>query len=532
MTKNVLLIVIDQFRADCLAAVPSKSGSLTLSQCVELPHLRALMRDGMTFNQHYTVTTPCGPSRASLLTGLYAMNHRSIRNGTPLANHHKTLGTYLRSVGYEPMLFGYTDTSVDPNGRHPHDPELKEYEGLSPGFTEALRMRFESGGPWVGYLKQKGYPVPVRYWDLYRPTIDKTTASSQDPFGSPIRSPALYKAEDSDTAFLTDRTIEALWAKTDVPWFSMVTYIRPHPPLVAPSPFNTMIDPASLPKPTGGQRSIDELKAMHPFYMGYFSEPSNKSLYIGFDGNHENLSELHISELRAVYLGLAMEVDHHIGRLVEFLKQTGQYDDTLIVVTADHGEMLGDNGLWGKSSPMDPALRIPLIIRDPTLPSSHGISSESLTESVDIAPTLLDWCDAENSPALDGKSLMPLIKGDSPTSWRRHVFAEAELGEPDTPTRFERALELSASNANYAVLRDKQYKYVHFNGGLPPMLFNMQDDPAEECDLAGDAAHFDTLRQFASRMLDHRMSCAEHSLSNLKLTDKGLFSPSTRFGQS
>ncbi|MFT4730451.1 MAG: arylsulfatase A-like enzyme [Granulosicoccus sp.] len=528
MAKNILLVVIDQFRADCLAVLSSEAMPASLSQSVELPNLRALMQDGMTFNQHYTVTTPCGPSRASLLTGLYAMNHRSVRNGTPLGNHHKSLGNYMRAVGYEPTLFGYTDTSADPDGRHPEDPELKDYEGMSQGFAEAVRMRADSGGPWVGYLKQKGYPMPEKYWELYRPVLDASTASSQDPLGSPIRSPALYKAEDSDTAFLTDRTIEALWAKTNVPWFSMVTYIRPHPPLVAPSPFNTMVDPAALPKPAGS-RTIDKLKATHPFYEGFFSEPSNTKLYIGFDGDHENLSDQHSAELRAVYLGLAMEVDEHIGRLVDFLKESGQYEDTLIVVTADHGEMLGDHGLWGKNSPMDPALRVPLIIRDPNKPSSHGTSTDMLTESVDIAPTLLDWCDGENVPALDGRSLMPFINGSTPSSWRTHVFAEVELGEPDVPTRFERTLGLSATSANYAVLRDHLFKYVHFNGGLPPMLFNMQDDPSENHDLAQNAEYANVLRQFASRMLDHRMSHAEHSLSNLKLTDQGLFSPSKRF---
>lgn len=528
MAKNILLVVIDQFRADCLAEVSPDAMPASLAQSVELPNLRALMAEGMTFNQHYTVTTPCGPSRASLLTGLYAMNHRSVRNGTPLGNHHKSLGTYMRGVGYEPTLFGYTDASTDPSGLHPNDPDLMDYEGLSQGFAEGLRMRFESGGPWVGYLKQKGYSVPENYWDLYRPVLNIETASSQDPLGSPILSPALYKAQDSDTAFLTDRTLEALWAKTKVPWFSMVTYIRPHPPLVAPSPFNTIVDPASLPKPTGS-RSIDELKAIHPFYKGYFSEPSNKGLYIGFDGDHENLSDQHIAELRAVYLGLAMEVDQHIGRLVDFLKQSGQYEDTLIVVTADHGEMLGDHGLWGKSNPMDPALRIPLIIRDPNKPLSHGTATDRLTESVDIVPTLLDWCEGDKAPALDGRSLMPFMNGSCPTSWRTQVFAEVEMGEPDAPTRFERSLGLSASSANYAVLRDHQFKYVHFNGGLPPMLFDMQNDPAEDHDLAQNAEYAEVLRQFASRMLDHRMSHAEHSLSNLKLTDEGLFSPSGRF---
>lgn len=522
MTKNVLLIVIDQFRADCLKSLVDRDQLPSLADSVPLPNLRALMAQGMTFNQHYTVTTPCGPSRASLLTGLYAMNHRSVRNGTPLGKHHETLGTYIRQAGYEPMLFGYTDASVDPRGLHANDPELRDYEGLSQGFAEMLRLRLESPGPWVGYLKRKGYDVPDNYWDLYKPKLDLSTATEEDPQGSPIRSPALYSAEDSDTAFLTNRVLETLAACENKPWFSLVTYIRPHPPLVAPSPYNTCIDPDSLPKPHA-RRSIDSMIQNHPFYKAYFSSPCNTGLYAGFDGDHRNLSERHIAEMRAVYLGLAVEVDEHIGRLINYLKDSGKYDDTLIVVTADHGEMLGDNFLWGKNSFMDSSLRIPLIIRDPARPESHGSSTNLLTESVDITPTLLHWCDVEKPLALDGSSLLPLMEEEEPIGWRQYVFAEAELGEPDSPTQFQQSTGLSARQSNYAVLRDKHYKYVHFNGGLESMLFDVEKDPGEETNLAQlpDYAHI--VRQFSSRMLDHRMSCAEHSLSDMKLTKHGVF---------
>jgi len=534
MAQKVLLIVIDQFRADCINASldtdladhqANTVGDISLARFASLPNLQALMQESMTFNQHYTVTTPCGPSRASLLTGLYAMNHRSVRNSTPLASHHNTIGTHMRTVGFEPMLFGYTDASADPRGRHPNDPVLKDYEGLAQGFAEMLRMRMESAGPWIGYLKGKGYDVPGSHRDLYKSVRDPGTATQADPTGSPIRSPALYSAQDSDTAFLTDRTLEALKGVAGTDWFSLVTYIRPHPPLVAPAPFNTHFEPSSVPVPDRAL-SIEQLCASHPFFNSYFSAPSNKGLYMGFDGDHRQLSDEHVAELRAVYLGLALEVDQHIGRLLDYLRESGQYEDTLVVVTADHGEMLGDHHQWGKSCPLDPALHIPLIIRDPRRPQSHGQVTELFTESIDIAATLLQWSGGSQPQALNGRSLIPLLEGRTPESWRTHVFAEAELGEPDKPTLFQQSTGLEASQANFAVLRTELYKYVHFNGGLPPLLFDIQADPHENNNLAQDPAYAHVLLQMSGRMLDHRMSHAEHSLSRLKLTGNGVYPPS------
>jgi len=100
-----------------------------------MPNLRALMEDAVVFNRHYTVTSPCGPSRASLMTGLYAMNHRSVRNGTPLNADLTNIARESRKLGYDPWLFGYTDTTIDPRRYHPADPLLRSYEMASPDFV-------------------------------------------------------------------------------------------------------------------------------------------------------------------------------------------------------------------------------------------------------------------------------------------------------------------------------------------------------------------------------------------------------------
>jgi arylsulfatase A-like enzyme len=502
---KILLIVIDQFRADCLSGA--------LADAANLPNLRRLMRESVTFNRHYTVTTPCGPSRASLLTGMYAMNHRSIRNGTPLERHHATIGTEFRKAGYEPMLFGYTDVSADPLNRHPNDPDLKSYEGLAPGFAEIVRMRLESNTSWIGHLKSRGYDVPDDHADIFKPGAGGNQ--------SPITGPALYSAEDSDTAFLTDRTLEELSAREHHDWFSMVTYIRPHPPLVAPAPYNTIITPSNVPEPVRPNTLSDHRKA-HPYFEAGFHHPSNRHLYIGFDGHLDRIPETDIAALRAVYLGLAMEVDHHIGRLLDYLRHSGQYDDTLIVVTADHGEMLGDHYSWGKDSPFEGALHIPLVIRDPRNRKSAGRQVDAFTESVDIAPTLLDWVGEKPALGFNGVSLLPFVEGKTPDRWRDHVFAELDFGDPIEPTRHQTALGLPAAQANYAVLRDDRFKYVHFNGGLPPLLYDMKADPAEGNNLAADPSHAADLLRFTNRMLDHRMTFAHHTASRMKISQKGL----------
>ncbi|HUS55273.1 MAG TPA: alkaline phosphatase family protein [Thermohalobaculum sp.] len=502
---KVLFVVIDQLRADCV------SGGL--AGAVDLPNLRALMAESVSFANHFTVTTPCGPARASLLTGLYAMNHRSVRNGAPLERHHTNLALEARKAGYEPLLFGYTDTSADPAGRHPNDPDLKNYEGLMAGFAEVVQMRLDTNYAWRADLKAKGYVLPEEYLGMYGAVDHEGNGR--------LNNPTLYRAEDSDTAFLTNETLKALSVREDQDWFAHVTYLRPHPPLAAPAPYNDMYAGDAVPL-ANCPSDVAAQKAVHPVFEAYFSEPAVKNLYFGFDGHLVRMTESDRQSLRAIYLGLATEVDAHIGRLIDYLKASGQYDDTLIIVTADHGEMLGDHFMWGKESIYDPAFHVPLIIRDPHRRQGAGTVVDSFTEAVDIAPTLLDWMGLEIPPAFNGYSLLPFVEGAGQPGWRDHVFCELDLGDPVSPTRYQRSLALAWGDANLAILRERRFKYVHFNGGLPPLLFDMVADPSELNDLAGDPAYAPELLRLSRRMLDHRMSHAARSAPSMKLTAEGV----------
>lgn len=484
---NILLIVIDQFRADLLDGA--------LADVANLKNLKALADQCCTFGAHYTVVTPCGPSRVSLFTGQYAMNHRAVRNGTPLRHDTPNLAREMRSAGYDPLLFGYTDVAQDPRVLNADDARLTSYEELLPGFTEALRQRQESDdSAWRNYLRAKDYDVPDGM-DLYVPD------------GDSIDAPARYRAEDSDTAFMTDRFIERM--DTEAPgWCATLTYIRPHPPLVAPAPYNQMYDAKDLP-PT--RHSEDN--SQHPFVEAVQTSRPASSTVEGFP-NLQATSET-VDTLRALYLGLAAEVDHHIGRVIDWLKSSGQWDDTILVLTADHGEMLGDFGLWGKGTFHDAAFHVPLMIR---VPGQAPRRIEAMTESIDVAPTLLDLIGADIPDSMNGYSLRALI--ETGQGGKTVTLSEHDFGNPVKPTGLQALLGLSAPDSNLAILRTQTHRLVHFAGPLPQIAFDMTA-AGERRDISetpnGKAICLDLSRQ----MLCHRMANPESTFANTMVADGG-----------
>ena len=165
MAKNVLLITADQFRGDCLWALGH--------DFVKTPHLDALASNGALFRNHYCQATPCSPARASLLTGLYQLNHRMVRNGTPLDRRHDNLARMVCRHGHDPVLFGYTDQTRDPRETAGDDPWVATFEGVLPGFRADARggvMLDGVGQPWRDWLVGRGVAVPAKLEDLFFPT--------------------------------------------------------------------------------------------------------------------------------------------------------------------------------------------------------------------------------------------------------------------------------------------------------------------------------------------------------------------------
>ena len=496
---NVLFITADQWRGECLSALGHPT--------VKTPHLDALAADGVLFTNHFSQCSPCGPSRASLLTGMYLMNHRSVDNGTPLDARFTNLALEARKAGYDPALIGYTDTSVDPRLYDPKDPILKRgYEGVLPGFTPVLLMP-TAPQAWLRYLAEKGYDLPERDFDVYKPLNGYPTIGGFGPFDAP----APYRAEDSDTAFCADAALRFISGQGRESWMLHLVFLRPHAPYIAPEPYNRLYSPDDVPGLYRAATPEDEGR-QHPF------------LAMCLRGRYgvSHIDDGDIRTLRATYYGLMTEVDHHIGRIVAHLKDNGLYDNTLIVFTNDHGETLGDHWLVNKENYFDASFHVPLIVRapGPAWDAGRGRVVEAFTENVDVSPTILDMLGCDIPAQFDGFSLVPFLGGAAPPRWRQEVHWEFDFRdvEDDTP---EVELGLSFAECSLAVIRDRRFKYVHFTA-LPPLLFDLENDPHELHDLARDPAYATTVLEYAQKMLSWRMAYNERTLTDIKLTRKGL----------
>jgi arylsulfatase A-like enzyme len=494
--KNILFILADQWRADSLSAAGHP--------VVRTPHLDALAADGVRFAQHYAQASPCGPSRASILTGMYLQNHRSGRNGIPLDRRFTNIALEMRKAGFDPGLIGYTDTSADPRGRDPEDPALRTYEGIMPGFTPVLPLP-EDPIEWLAHLRRLGYDVPPRgRAGASVPVANYPGAAER----GPTYAPAIYQAEHSDTTFVTDRALDYIDARRDEPWFLHLVYLRPHPPFIAPEPYNGMYDPATVP---AFRRAADAKTEgeRHPFLAWHLSRERKAA----------SMPEHHLRQLRATYWGLISEVDAQIGRLIASLKQSGQYEDTLIVFSCDHGEMLGDHWYLGKEGYFDQAFHIPLIVRAPGENCVRGRVVDAFTEAIDLMPTMLDLTGRPVPMQCDGASLAPWLRGETPEAWRQEVHWEFDFRDV-VGSRPEQAFGIRLDECALNVIRDRDFKYVHF-AALPPLLFDLQEDPDELNNLATDPLHARVMLRYAQKLISWRMVHDERTLTGIHLTADG-----------
>lgn len=495
---NVLFITADQWRGECLSCLDHK--------VVRTPNLDRLAKQGVVFKKHYAQATPCAPSRTSLHTGAYMFNHRCVANGTPVSSSFTNWAKEVRNAGYDPSLFGYTDTALDPAGIDPGDQRLKHYSEPLPGIGHYTPVKNDVNVHWVQYLQQQGYEIPERWWHLYGNTVAGTPWRE----GGAAPLPLAIEAQHHETSFMVEQCIDWINAQSD-PWVTHLSLLRPHPPFVAPAPYNAMYCPDEIFTPVRSD-SKKHQGAQHPFLALMLSKPQFS--------DHSDPAEL--LEACSSYYGLMTEVDDCLGRLFDYLESTSQWSNTLIIFTSDHGEQMGDHWMFSKLGFYDESYYVPLIIRDPRAEadSQRGSKIDVFTENVDIMPTMLDWLNLDIPAQCDGASLIPFLRGQQPPChWRTEAHWEYDFRDT-VNQESESVLGITSHQCNLAVIRGVRYKYVHFTA-LPPLLFDLAEDPGELTNVAADPEYRQIIVEMLQKMMSWRMNHTARGLTETFLTDKG-----------
>jgi arylsulfatase A-like enzyme len=376
---NILLIVADQQRYDCLGAYGNSD--------IQTPHIDALAADGMLYENSFCSHPVCTPSRYSLLTGQYVHQHLGLSNRSTLPAGIPTLPRLLKASGYATTAVGkmhFTPTYLDV------------------GFDQMILAEQNGAGRYEDdyhrWLQAEGLYDRIDLMDQEAEFRKDAPQDYWDTFGA-IRSD--LDEEHHSTTWIGDRAVEAIDGWQGEGNFLMASFIKPHHPFDPPHPWDSLYDPASLSLLPGWTESLihaDDGK-------GYFS--------------YADLSELQLRHVMALYYATISQIDHHVGRMTARLKERDLYDNTIIVYTSDHGEFMGYHHRILKGYRMLEALaRVPLIIKGGGRKGARG-RDQRLVSNVDLAPTLLSAAALPIPASMTGADLT------QPGAQSEYVFAES-----------------------------------------------------------------------------------------------------------
>ena len=467
---NILFVMYDQLRFDYLS-------------CAGHPHLHTPNFDrvaarGVRFTRAYCQSPICGPSRMSFYTGRYASSHGAQWNGYPLRVGELTLGDHLRAAGMDCYLLGKTHMAGDKAGleRLGIDPaSTPGRRQMECGFDAVLRddglwgqgpdgWYDQKRSPYNAYLAEKGYGGENPWANHANAGIrDGQIASGWMMQNAGL--PANIREEDSETAWLTTETLRFL-AEVQGRWCAHVSYIKPHWPYIAPAPYHAMFGPNHVP---AAQRHAVELEDTHPVYRAFLDGLISKTF------QRDETREAVIP----AYMGLIKQCDDHLGRILDYLDESGQAEDTILILTSDHGDYLGDHWMGEKDLFHEASVKIPLIIADPRAEATRGTTCDALVEAIDVAATCAEIASGSvPDHVLEGRSLMPWLRGETP-GWRDYVISEYDY----SVRPFAEELAGSVRDARLFMVFDGRYKMMHAEGGHRPMLFDLETDPEEFHDL-------------------------------------------------
>ncbi|MDQ2095523.1 sulfatase-like hydrolase/transferase [Rhodalgimonas zhirmunskyi] len=517
--KNVLFIMFDQLRWDYLSCYGHKH--------LHTPNIDKLAERGVRFTRCYIQSPICGSSRMSTYTGRYVHSHGASWNGIPLKVGEITMGDHLRKAGMECVLVGKTHMRADEEGmkRLGLEPDsiigarvsecgfdvFERDDGMLP---EGPDGSYDPNGAkeYNKWLKAKGYESDNPWHDFANSGLDEEGNVLSGWFLKNSNEAANIHEPDSETPYLTGRGIDFMKGN-DGPWCMHLSYIKPHWPYIVPEPYASMYGPEHI-QPV--VRSDAEKQTSHPVFAAFMG---NK---VGEAFSREDVREAVIP----AYMGLIKQADDQMGRLFEWLKETGRDKDTMIVLTSDHGDFLGDHWMGEKTFFHDASTKVPLIIYDPSeeADATRGTVCDALVECIDFAPTFVEVAGARPEyHILEGESLLPILHGEARETKRDYVICEYDY----SASPIADMLGVGVREATMFMVADKRWKLMHFEGGFRPMLFDLENDPDELNDLGESEDHQEVITEmydklFAwSRRTSQRTTRSEEQLLKMRTGSRG-----------
>ncbi|MEE2746156.1 MAG: sulfatase-like hydrolase/transferase [Pseudomonadota bacterium] len=488
--KNILFIMCDQLRADYLSCMGHDR--------LTTPNLDSLAKRGVLFTQTFCQAPICGGSRMNFYTGRYAFTHGATWNGIPLKISELTIGDYLKPLGYRVALIGKTHMvpdkegmrrmGVDPNspiGIHLSECGFDPYErddGLW-GNDHFPPPKFD----YNNYLISKGYNSDNPWHDFANSAQNDNGDILSGWYLRNCHLPARVREEDSETAYMTNRAMQFIRDAGDKPWFLHLSYIKPHWPYIAPSPYHQIYGHNDI-KPVN--RHPMEQDDPHPLLAMYQQREDSQTF------SRESVR----ANVIPAYMGLIKQIDDHVGRMIKFLDDLGRMDDTLIVFTSDHGDYLGDHWLGEKELFHEESVRIPLIIYDPSKKAdkTRGSIQDKLIESIDLLPTFIEISDGTiPTHILEGKSLLPLLYDERQVAWRQYAVSESEYASRIAFWE----LGIKADEARATMIRTSEWKFI-FHEKFRAELFDLVNDPLEHHDLGEDPEYESVRKEMRELMFD------------------------------
>ena len=441
---SILFIMADQVNPEFLPTYGHR--------VVKTPHLDSLASDGVVFDTAYCSNPICAPSRFSMLTGKLASRAGVYDHGCEMPASAPTMMHYLRHLGYHTALSGKMHF-LGPDQLHGYEERLT---------TDIYPSDFGWGPDW-----RAGTPeIP------WAPTgISPRTVLEAGPCAR-----SMQLDYDEEVAHQAIQKIYDLARRPEPqPFFLTVSFSQPHSPFVAGREHWERYENDEIDLPEVPPLSVDEMDA------------HSRRLHHMFHIDEYTVTEQDVRNARRAYYGMISYIDDKVGELMAALRETDLLEDTLVVFTSDHGEMLGERGLWYKQSLLEGSLRVPLMMRMPN--RIHQCARVSQPVSLlDLLPTFVELASDDEEVSyvepIEGRSLLPLLSSEKYAS-EHPVFAEYSA---------------EGTYAPCLMVRKGKYKYIYCETD-PALLFDLDNDPRELNNLAEDAACSDVLADMHEELL-------------------------------